>query len=293
MELECGHCTSFPRSKFDEVMAYADERSQMTGDHVLLVSRKPHRQLLKYVDIKKVEAYWLTETIAEGTIPPQLERLVHLFETRINNHQGLIILEGLEWLFTLHGAERVLGMVRSLNDHLHRKPWSVIILHEELAYESQWLRRFHREAPVYVEKQQEEEEATEVEVEEITIPELEIKPKDIELDLLEDGTPRLSFLTKLPESGFTQALLRRRIMQWRRMALDVSELEPALLMDDSKQAYALYAKVEEKVRRVVELERYMETVHDKLSASQITSMRFRLRQLTGIEEIADELVGVN
>ena len=78
----------------------------------------------------------------------------------------------------------------------------------------------------------------------------------MEFDLGVDGAPRLSILSRLPQTGFTQALLVKRILQWRRMGLDVSELEPALNYDSNK-SYELYCLIEEKVRRVVDLENYL------------------------------------
>ena len=60
-------------------------------------------------------------------------------------------------------------------------------------------------------------------------------------------------LSRLPKIGFTNGILVKRILQWRRMGLDVSELEPALNYN-VEDSYALYSIIEEKVRRVVELE---------------------------------------
>lgn len=72
------------------------------------------------------------------------------------------------------------------------------------------------------------------------------------------------------------------------MGLDVSEVEPALTMDGD-DAYALYAKVEEKVRRAVDLERYLNQNGDVLSATDEATARFRIRQLTGLDELEQRL----
>lgn len=100
----------------------------------------------------------------------------------------------------------------------------------------------------------------------------------------EEGLPHLVMLTRLPETGFTKQILRKRILQWRRMGLDVSEVEPALHFADS-EAHALYSKVEEKVRRAVELERRIDTKESELTASELTTSKFRIRQLTGLDEL--------
>ena len=113
----------------------------------------------------------------------------------------------------------------------------------------------------------------------------EIPGEEIELDTREDGTPKLVMLTRLPLNGFSKSILTRRILQWRRMGLDVSEVEPALSMQEVNISYELYSIVEEKVRKAVELENYLEANSDSISVSELATARFRIRQLTGLDEI--------
>ena len=108
--------------------------------------------------------------------------------------------------------------------------------------------------------------------------------ENMKFDLGIDGSPRLSILSRLPQMGFTQALLVKRILQWRRMGLDVSELEPALNYE-TNESYELYRLVEEKVRRVVELENYLYHNSDEIDASELSTALFRIKQLTGIEDL--------
>jgi hypothetical protein len=146
-----------------------------------------------------------------------------------------------------------------------------------LAFNSIWLARFKREAPdLIIETTQIEQAPTSSEEgTEVSIPQAQVT---------EEGLPQLVMLNRLPSNGFTRSLLRKRILQWRRMGLDVSEVEPALHMGD-EDAFALYSTVEQKVRIAVELERAIE--HHKLAftASELTTSKFRIRQLTGLEEI--------
>jgi hypothetical protein len=69
------------------------------------------------------------------------------------------------------------------------------------------------------------------------------------------------------------------------MGLDVSEVEPALSMQEVNISYELYSIVEEKVRKAVELENYLEANSDSISVSELATARFRIRQLTGLDEI--------
>ncbi|MEC7484374.1 MAG: hypothetical protein VX998_06260, partial [Candidatus Thermoplasmatota archaeon] len=110
-----------------------------------------------------------------------------------------------------------------------------------------------------------------------------ITEKNLEMDLNEDGTPKLVLLTKLPRSGFTKQILQRRILQWRRMGLDTSEIEGSLYSTDEELMYSEYTLIEEKVRRATELERYV--VANIKDAQERAIALFRIRQLTGLDQL--------
>ena len=106
----------------------------------------------------------------------------------------------------------------------------------------------------------------------------------MEYELGKDGNPRLVYLSKLPRTGFSNNILVKRILQWRRMGLDVSEIEPALKYREDK-AYELYKSVEEKVRRAVDLDRFINSNSDSINTSELATDIFRLRQLTGLDDL--------
>ena len=111
-------------------------------------------------------------------------------------------------------------------------------------------------------------------------------PSSVELDLNDDGTPKLVLLTRLPRSGFTKQILQRRILQWRKMGLDTSEIESSLYSNDLDEIYSQYVLIEEKVRRATELERFVTTeIHD---SQERTVALFRIRQLTGLDDLEAE-----
>ena len=249
--MEKGHIYTTEFVSDEEVLAWVDRESQSGEKHILLFSRLPHRRLLEHIDINAVEAYWLSERVTEGAILPEMDGILEIILNHLSNHTGIVILEGLEWLVTKNGEDNTLSFVRKLRDSAHRSTWTIILPIRALAFESLWLARLRREAPSI----------------ELTKPELDGKSllesnlDDLAgenynhaefqpLETLDDGTPRLVALTRLPPVGFTESLLRKRILQWRRMGLDVSEVEPALTME-SEQAYTLNARVEENVRRAV------------------------------------------
>ena len=284
-EMEIGKIYTCEFVTDEETLAWVDRQSQSEEGHVLLFSRLPHRRLIEHLDINSVEAYWLTERVTEGAIRPDLGDISNIILSHLSNYNGVIMLEGLEWLVTQNGEDNTLAFVRMLRESVHRKNWTILIPIRTLAFDPLWLARLRREAPgIVLSERSDSEEDFENEGDET---ELESQPEEsIPMSILEDGSPQLIQLTRLPRIGFTTSLLRKRILQWRRMGLDVSEVEPALNAMGQEQAYDLYSVVEEKVRKAVELDRYLTSNRDTFSASEEASARFRIRQLTGLEELA-------
>lgn len=287
--MEKGHIYTTDFTSDEEILSWIDRKSQSKDEHILLFSRLPHRRLLEHIDINSVEAYWLTERVTEGAILPEMDGILEIILNHLSNHTGIVILEGLEWLVTKNGEDSTLSFVRKLRDSVHRSAWSIVLPIRALAFESLWLARLRREAPSMELSKAEidieiETFADDGVSEMIALDDVEVEP----LEILEDGSPRLIMLTRLPSVGFNESLLRKRILQWRRMGLDVSEVEPALTMD-SEDAYALYAVVEEKVRRAVDLERQLNQMTGSISATDEATSRFRIRQLTGLDELENRL----
>lgn len=246
----------------------------------IFISRYPQSILMDLVDISEIDCYWLTTTQHSGTIDPSLEKINHFVESNIQQNNGHIYMEGIEWMVSLHGFEAVHSMIRTLAEKVSLSDWMIYISISVGSFETRDLSRLYREAPLL----------------EISNPNLMVNedPKDkpliepqasngIEMDLNDDGTPKLIFLTRLPRSGFSKQILQRRILQWRRMGLDTSDIESSLYSDDIDKIYSDYRIIEEKVRRATELERHIiQNIHD--SQERAVSM-FRVRQLTGLDEL--------
>ena len=69
------------------------------------------------------------------------------------------------------------------------------------------------------------------------------------------------------------------------MGLDVSEVEPAMFDDDLDSAFELYKVVEDKVRTAIELDNRLDILYERGVRSEVVKMRFRVRQLTGFDEV--------
>jgi hypothetical protein len=204
---------------------------------------------------------------------------------------------------SLHGEDAVLAFIRRIRDETYKSSWKIIFPINCLVFDSVWLARLRREAPDTDILSPIQDDLIEVNEEGI-VKENEssdaikshnfqqMPGEGIELDTREDGSPKLVMLTRLPRNGFSNSILTRRILQWRRMGLDVSEVEPALKIMDDKVAHQLYSSVEEKVRRAVELENHLEARSDNISATEMATARFRIRQLTGLDEIENWLLSL-
>ncbi len=221
------------------------------------------------------------------TIAPDLGLLEDLFCSRFSNHKGIASFEGLEWMFDLHGSRQIMSMLSRLVDFIDSTQWTLLLPIDSNAIEEQDFIRLTRECPIITladSMEDIEEEAQLVQ----TGSEVEVEEEYAET-FVEDGSPRLVMLTRLSREGFTSGILRRRILQWRRMGLDVSSLEPALSMQNMDDAWNLYMMVEEDVRKAVELDRRIDLLSASGQKSSALKFRFRIRLLNNLDLVGREL----
>ena len=128
MDFEFGKSYTYTLTSQDEILAYVDSVSMRDDGHVLLLSRLPQRRLLEHIDLDKVESYWVTSQDVAGTIQPSLDQIHDLVSSRFENHTGIAVIEGIEWLISIHGFDKVLNMIMKLKDSLHRRPWSLLLV---------------------------------------------------------------------------------------------------------------------------------------------------------------------
>ena len=255
----------------DDIAAVHDwlgYRLEDSSEKHILISRLPPRRLLERLDLSKVETHWLTENSADGALYPHLEKIDSKIRERIKSDDGTIIFEGLESLIGLHGWDAVMTFIRSLVDALATTSWTLLFPIDPLTIDSKNIAMLTREAPNYTLPENKEEFVPIIDSEEIS-PEIEIEHEH-SLEVTEDGSPKLVHLVRIPRGGYSRSTLRKRIMSWRRMGLDVSEVEPALYYDDDDRSYALYSLVEEKVRLAVELDRVIDLLASTLKSSGVS-----------------------
>ena len=283
MKFEGGNIFSITFSNQDSLLEIADKLLENNDSNLKLMSRMPPRRLLEHIDISKINLFWLTERDTEYSMPPNLDSISREIISSRNDDETIIIIDGFEWLIDLHGKENVLNFINDISDTLHGSKVRVIFPIDELSFDSVWISRM-KKIVSHIKFESHDSNFEEFE-EDVEISIQNDSPREqIEFDLGVDGAPRLSVLSRLPQTGFTQSLLVKRILQWRRMGLDVSELEPALNYD-TNQSYELYCLIEEKVRRVVDLENYLYQNSHEIDSSELSTALFRIKQLTGIDEL--------
>ncbi|MBJ61735.1 MAG: hypothetical protein CMB57_00640 [Euryarchaeota archaeon] len=280
-DFEIGKTYTYDLESDSEYLGYIDKISRDDDKHHLLVSRLPQRRLLEHIDLDKVETYWITTQDVAGSIQPSLDQLEDLLVKRVQNHIGIAFIEGIEWLVSLHGFSSVLNFVMRVKDSLHRKAWSVIFVVTPGIFSDIEFAKWNRESVAWTIPKRDNKPEIMADYTETQ----SIEPEPSEMPLSEDGSSKLAFLIRIPREGYSKEIARRRILQWRRMGLDVSEAEPALFMESDDMGYEIYKSVEEKVRTAVELDNRLDLLLEKGFKSDVTKLRFRVRQLTGFDEV--------
>ena len=280
-DFEIGKTYTYDLESDSEYLGYIDKISRDDDKHHLLVSRLPQRRLLEHIDLDKVETYWITTQDVAGSIQPSLDQLEDLLVKRVQNHIGIAFIEGIEWLVSLHGFSSVLNFVMRVKDSLHRKAWSVIFVVTPGIFSDIEFAKWNRESVAWTIPKRDNKPEIMADYTETQ----SIEPELSEMPLSEDGSSKLAFLIRIPREGYSKEIARRRILQWRRMGLDVSEAEPALFMESDDMGYEIYKSVEEKVRTAVELDNRLDLLLEKGFKSDVTKLRFRVRQLTGFDEV--------
>lgn len=279
-DFEGGKTYTYNHESESEFLEYIDRISGDYEGHILLISRLPQRRLLEHIDIDKIEPYWMTTQDVVGSIQPSLDQLAELLSKRIENHSGIAFVEGIEWLVSLHGFSDVLNFVMRIKDSLHRKPWSVIFVVASAIFSDIESAKWSRESTRWSIPDASDSQKI------IAEEELQTMTSIIEESpLSEDSKSKLALLIRIPREGYSKDVARKRILQWRRMGLDVSEAEPVLFMESDDRGYEIYKSVEEKVRTAVELDNRLDLLSEKGFKSDVTKLRFRVRQLTGFDEV--------
>lgn len=244
------------------------------SDQILFFSRLDHRTLASYIGFDRMKVYWLTKREGPLNVKPSLQDI----ELSINKQSAevdFIAFDGLDWLFELYDETDVYAFISNIGRGLQAHQKCVFLL-SPLTFTPIQYARIRRLAP------------------NISPMHSQIKSSNtIEISTLEHSIPRevdqgdnsLRMLTTLPKLGFNRDHIAKRMLQWKRMGFDVSELQPALSMNDMERAYRLYLVVEKRVRQAIELIREVEAKSNQLDAKTIQRSMYNLFQLENFEDV--------
>ena len=262
--------------------------------NVVIYSRLSPQRLGQHIKLDRIEFKWLSENMDVHALSPSLERIHHAISTRIATDQGIIWVDGVEYLIHRQGFDAFLSFTRSLADELTGSDWTVLLPYSPLSLEPTEIAHLRREAipfkiPIYaspepVDVPVEEPQNEPVLIESVT----EEMGTEEEPVLIPNTVGKLKLLSTIPRASFTPAVLKRRIGQWTNMGFDVSELEFALHTETEK-GYSVYQEVEERIRRAVECERRIQMIEIRGHLVEAAKMRFRILQLTGLDSIESRL----
>lgn len=247
-----------------------------------LYSRLPTRRLIEKLDLSKINHFWIANNEENTAIKPSIQEIIQSITNHDETTSNIFLIDGLEYLYNNGDNIELLSRLVTFADLLKSRNWAVIYCINSLAFDSDWIIKLrHLSDKLEINAPELESYEFEDKKEENVV----LQEEDDNLfELAIDGGPRMAYLARLPRLGFTNEILVKRILQWRRMGLDVSRIEPALTYDID-EAYELYQSVEEDVRRATELERFIHENESIIEASDLATDMFRIRQLTGLNEI--------
>ncbi len=283
MEVSPGSVYLYEFENYDKLSMDIEVLMDINNEYgFILYSRLPTRRLIEKLDLSKLEHYWITNKASLASIRPSIIDIIKSIKDNNVTEKRIYFLDGLEYIYNNSDKDELLSTLVMFADEIKMLNSVVVYCINSLAFESEWIIKLrHLTEKLAIKTPNTTSVANEIlEIDEPTLSD----EHHGQLELAIDGGPRLTYLAKLPQHGFTNEILVKRILQWRRMGLDVSRIEPALSYE-SEKAYELYKSVEEDVRRATELERFIHQNLQSIDTVQLATDMFRIRQLTGLTEI--------
>jgi len=253
-------------------------------------SRLPMRQLLRHVSTNRGGLWWISEQEAETAVRPDAaEVLAHLH--RHSPLEGdIVVIDALQWMLQNSGERNVLDALQRLDSFSRRIGFAVVFPVEPLAFEHRLWARIRTLAPLLPNtKQFAESGVLDKETPEPTPASDDEEPSTLdaesfeEIALPETPPPTVVHLVSLPRRGFSVGLLQKRMLQWKRMGFDLSELEPALASEDLDRAHALYAQTEQRITGAIDVLRRLEAHESIFTVTERELHGYRLMNLIDLE----------
>ena len=284
MEVSRGSVYLYEFDNYDKLSMDIEVLMDVNSEYEFsLYSRLPTRRLIEKLDLSKLDHYWISNNESETSIKPSFDEMVKSMNQYERSVDRIYFLEGLEYLYGESNKDDLLAKIIRFADNTKMSNNVVIYCINSLAFDSEWIVKLRHLTEKMVVKTP-DLTTTFHEDDVKTNNEIPGGDNETQFELAIDGGPRLTYLARLPRTGFNNDILVKRILQWRRMGLDVSRIEPALSYGH-EEAFELYKSVEEDVRRATELERFIHKNQYSIGTTQIATDMFRIRQLTGLSDL--------
>lgn len=273
-------------SRSEEVYLHLDEVIEQAKHVVHCYSRLPMRQLLRYISANSAEMWWLSEHDSPRAVTPEPDGVFEHITANTRNETSLVVLEGIDWLVRRSDETAVLTMLQNLDALARERGFGVVLAGDSLSLKPMFWARMCSLAP------KSSAAPPAIVFEEITTAaEDDQNPSVLAWNDEQDHEENLLVhLVNLPRAGFTQTVLTRRMLQWKRMGFDLAALEPAMATKDTAKAHAIYASVEQDIVRAIDALRLMEEHSEQLTVSERELFNYRFMALNGVEDASEELL---
>ena len=284
MVVMAGTVNALHITRFDKLMVIYDELSVEEGRPRLILSRSPTRRLLRHLSPHMTTFRWLTHLDTNDSVFPSTDAIrASLGSWAPEHNEGVVILEGLDAVFDEEGPVPVFALMAWLTElsQLHRL--SIHLVLDPLTFPSNvWMRMSPLIASTVNEPSSPKPSTSN------KIAPVEGQPQSISEH--EVHQPVLAQLVSLPKLGFHRGLLSKRMLQWRRMGFDLTELEPALSMSNNDEAYVTYQAVEERIRTATEALLHLHASTDVFTVAELERWSYRLFNLVDVDETSASIL---
>ena len=251
-----------------------------SGQQRLILSRSPLRKLLRHISPIDTTFRWLTGVDQPQSLPFDVDAVIDCLTQWCETNSGVVFIEGMDLLFDAQGPEALFSLMSTIDRLASTNESRFFFILDPLAFPSNVWTRLSPIVPEWMEPTSTSPSPALPVVELATTGE----PKHPLVSLHQTGYERtIAQLVALPRAGFNGTLLSKRMLQWRRMGFDLTDLEPAISATDMDRAYELYARVETKIRTATDALLELERHHDRYSVTQFEQFTYRLLNLVDVE----------
>ena len=275
---------------YSERMNLYEHLHQRVGGQRLIISRSPLRRLLRHLSPVDSTFRWLTAVDHPDALPIDVDSIAECVTQWTANNDGVIFLEGVNALFDAQGPVALFSLMAHLSRLSSGTNISVFIVLDPLTFPPNVWTRISPLAPEWVNSQVEHEQSL---VGGQTNPEEPNEESMLSHVRTSVNDVVLAQLVSLPENGFNSNLLSKRMLQWRRMGFDLADMEPALTMDNMRDAYEIYTRVEGTIREATDAMLELTRHPERFTVTQLERFTYRLLNLVDVKSTSNEVFAVS